>query len=107
MRNVAETVQHNVKGEPVKGDFHDIANVVQEPQEDQQYRPNANDVNLVGTVARAAQGSETATQHTVVDTNRDLLSERDVAPIPMDDNGNEMSMRQIENRRIRSADTQY
>lgn len=113
MRNVAETVQHNVKGQPVKGDFHDIADAAQEPQEDEQYRPRANDENLVGTMANTGSiptRSETDTPHTAPDTNRDLMDERDVAPIRMDDNGNtSLNIRQINqrNQRIRSADAQY
>ena len=47
-------------------------------------------MHLVGTVAASRVGvphasSETATQNTVPDTCRDLLSERDVAPIRLED----------------------
>lgn len=104
MRGVAETVQHNVKGQPVKGDFLDFGDAAAEAQEEQQYRPTANDVHLVGTAAARPATGDTASQQTAVDTARELLSEREVAPVRMDDAGDAMHAREI-NPRVRTADT--
>lgn len=104
MRGVAETVQHNVKGQPVKGDFLDFGDAAAEAREEEQYRPTANDVHLVGTAAARPATGDTASQQTAVDTARELLSEREVAPVRLDDAGDAMHAREI-NPRVRTADT--
>lgn len=102
-RSEIETVQHNVKGQPVKGDFLDFGDAAADAIEEQQYRPTANDVNLVG-IARQGSGVETVTQQSAVDTARELFSERDVAAVRPEDEGDAFGSRPL-GRRVRSAGT--
>ena len=82
MRTVAQTVEHNVKGQPVKGDFLDIR-ATDEPQEDQQYHLRVNDVHQLGTLRPPT--AESQSQNTAVDTARELLTDRDTAPVRIDE----------------------
>ena len=83
MRLEAENVDQHVKGvRCCQGD--DMDNVVQSEPTDQQYRPNARGVNLAAVASSRPQG-ETTSQGTAPDTARELLSDREVAPIDINE----------------------
>ena len=72
---VAETVQRGERGSIKGKDFDQIADG------DGQYMPRVKDSDLLGVASATSGSRQTSSQ----DTNRDLLSHREVSPVNMDE----------------------
>lgn len=86
-------MQHKIKGELVKNEFHDLGLASTDPQdshqdENEQYRPSSRDAQHLGVASRPGT-AESSSQHTHVETARDLLNEREVAAVRMEEDTTE------------------
>lgn len=95
VRSVAQNVDYQVQGEPIKGDFLDIQ--VANLDNGYQYKPRATSIRQIGS-ARPQSNLSHHSPRTAVDTARELLSESEVASVRINEFEGEVQSKDIQQK---------